>query len=101
MPFMVERSSMPVALFPGLEWKNNVAERISLLTRQFGVLLGGASERIFTEPASREVSEILGMAEGALVVVLDRVILALGGQPVEWRMGWCNLAGKHYLVQID
>ena len=40
------------------------------------------------------------MAEGAIVVVLDRVILALDGRPIEWRMGWCNLAGKHYHAQI-
>jgi DNA-binding GntR family transcriptional regulator len=42
----------------------------------------------------------LGVAEGAIVVVLDRVILALDGRPIEWRIGWCNLAGKHYQVQI-
>jgi hypothetical protein len=40
------------------------------------------------------------VAEGAIVVVLDRVILALDGRPVEWRMGWCNLIGKHYRAQI-
>jgi GntR family transcriptional regulator len=58
------------------------------------------SERIATERASGEVSEALGVAEGAIVVVLDRVILALDGRPVEWRMGWCDLAGKHYQAQI-
>jgi GntR family transcriptional regulator len=100
VPFMLEKVSMPAALFPGLEEKSNVAERISLLARQFGILPGRGSERIVAEPASGEVSKALGVGEGALVVVLDRVILALDGRPIEWRRGWCNLAGKHYQAQV-
>lgn len=100
VPFMIEKVSVPVALFPGLEKQSNVAERISLLARQFGVLLGRGSERIFTEPASGEVASALGVGEGAFVLVLDRMILALDGRPIEWRMGWCNLAGKRYQAQV-
>src|SRR5512145_2011980 len=96
VPFMIEKASMPAALFPGLEQQDTLAGQVALLARHFGVLLGRGSERIATEPASREVSESLGVEEGAIVVVLDRVILALDGRPIEWRMGWCNLAGKHY-----
>jgi len=100
VPFMIENASMPAALFPGLEQQDTLAEQVALLARHFGVLLGKGSERIATEPASGEVSAALGVAEGAIVVVLDRVILALDGRPVEWRIGWCNLAGKHYHAQI-
>jgi GntR family transcriptional regulator len=100
VPFMIEKASMPAALFPGLEQQDTLAGQVALLARQFGVLLGKGSERIATEPASREVSEALGLAQGAIVVVLDRVILGLDGRPIEWRTGWCNLAGKHYRAQI-
>ena len=100
MPFMIEKASMPAALFPELEQQDTLAEQVALLARRFGVLLGKGSERIATEPASGEVSEALGVAEGAIVVVLDRVILALDGRPVEWRVARCNLAGKHYHAQI-
>jgi GntR family transcriptional regulator len=100
MPFMIEKASMPAALFPGLEQQDTLAEHVALLARHFGVLLGKGSERIATQPASREASEALGVAVGALVVILDRVILAVDGRPVEWRMGWCNLAGKHYRAKI-
>jgi GntR family transcriptional regulator len=99
-PFMVEKASMPAALFPGLEQQDTLAGQVALLARHFGILLGKGSERIATEPAHREVSEALGVGEGAIVVVLDRVILAIDGRPVEWRMGWCNLAGKYYYAQI-
>ena len=100
VPFMIEKASLPAALFPGLEQQAVLAEHLALLARHFGVLLGKGSERIATESASREASEALGVAEGAIVVVLDRVILALDGRPVEWRVGWCNLVGKHYRAQI-
>jgi GntR family transcriptional regulator len=100
VPFMIEKASMPAALFPGLEQQDTLAGQVALLARHFGVLLGRGSERITTEPASRDVSESLGVEEGAIVVVLDRVILALDGRPIEWRVGWCNLAGKHYRAQI-
>jgi len=100
VPFMIEKASMPAALFQGLEQQDTLAGHVALLARHFGVLLGKGSERIATEPASREVSEALGVVEGAIVVVLDRVILAFDGCPIEWRIGWCNLAGKHYHAQI-
>ena len=74
---MIEKASMPAALFPALEQQGTLAGQVALLARHFGVLLGKGSERIATEPASREVSESLGVAEGTIVVVMDRVILAL------------------------
>jgi GntR family transcriptional regulator len=101
VPFMLEKASMPAALFPGLEQQDSLAGQVALLARHFGILLGKGSERIATAPASREVSGSLGVAEGAIVVVLDRVILALDGRPIEWRIGWCNFAGKRYHAQID
>jgi GntR family transcriptional regulator len=97
---MIEKASMPAAFFPGLEQQGALVGQLALLARHFGVLLGKGSERIATEPASREAAEALGLAEGAVVVVLDRVILALDGRPVEWRIGWCNLASKHYHARI-
>ena len=100
VPFMIEKASMPAALFPGLEQQETPSGQIALLARQFDVLLGKGSERISIAPASREVSEALGVAAGDVIIVLDRVILAIDGRPVEWRMGWCNLAGKHYHAQI-
>ena len=100
VPFMIEKASMPAALFPGLEQHDTLVSQVALLARHFGVLLGKVSERIATEPASLEVSESLGVAEGAIVVVLDRVILALDGRPIEWRIGWCNLGGKHHHAEI-
>jgi GntR family transcriptional regulator len=100
VPFMIERASMPAALFPGLERRSNFPDGVTVLARQFGILLGKGSERIVTERATADVSEVLGVAEGALLIVLDRVILTLDGRPVEWRMGWCNLTGKYYQAQI-
>src|SRR5262245_11326593 len=100
VPFMFEKASMPAGLFPGLEQQSHAAEGIALLARHFGILLGKGTENVVVQSASAEVSQVLGVAEGALVVVLDRVVLALDGRPIEWRMGWCNLAGKYYQAQL-
>jgi GntR family transcriptional regulator len=100
VPFMIEKASMPAAFFPGLEQQDALAGQPALLARHFGVLFSKGSERIATEPASRDAAEALGLAEGAIVIVLDRVIVTLEGCPVEWRRRWCNIAGNHYHAQI-
>jgi hypothetical protein len=32
--------------------------------------------------------------------VLDRVVMALDGRPIQWRLGWCHLADKHYMAEM-
>jgi GntR family transcriptional regulator len=100
VPFMIEKASVPAVLFPGLEQNDRAGETIALLARDFGILLGKGSERIATELAAAEVAETLGVAEGALVVILDRMIAALDGRPVEWRMAWCNFASRSYHARM-
>jgi len=34
------------------------------------------------------------------VMVLDRVVQALDGRPIEWRVGWCHLADKYYKAEM-
>ncbi len=34
-------------------------------------------------------------------MILDRVVLALDGCPIEWRMGWCHLADRYYMAEMD
>ena len=45
-PFMMEETSMPAAMFPGLAEKRNISHRIAVLSQQYGILLGKAEERI-------------------------------------------------------
>jgi GntR family transcriptional regulator len=99
-PFMVEHAVVPADLFPGLDKKEEVAIRIIVLAQQHGVLLGKAEERISIGQASQPVAEVVGVAPGRPVMVLDRIVRALDGRVVEWRVGWLNLVDKYYKAEM-
>jgi GntR family transcriptional regulator len=100
-PFMLEEASVPAALFPGLEERSAFTHRVVCLAQKYGLLLGGAEERISAAGASPEIAKALGVPRGSPVAVLDRVVRTIDGQPVEWRTAWCDLAKNHYLARMD
>jgi GntR family transcriptional regulator len=99
--FLVEDVTLPAALFPCLEDKKPaVTDRVIVLAQEYGILLGKAEERVSLSGASPTVAQKLGVAPGTPVMVLDRVVLALDGRPIEWRMGWCHLADRYYMAEM-
>lgn len=100
LPFMLEEASMPATQFPGLEKKSSGTHRIVCLAQEYGILLGKAGERVSIATASPAVAEALSIAPGLPVAVLDRIVQAIDGQPVEWRTAWCHLGENHYLAQM-
>ena len=96
-PFMYEEASMPATLFPGPEEMSASTHRIVCLAQKYGIMLGKAEERVSVGIASPAVAEALNVAAGSPIAVLDRVVHAMDGRPVEWRMGWCHLGDCHYL----
>ena len=90
---LVEDVTMPVALFPALVDEKSSAPSIIDLAARHGILLGKAEERVSTSSATREVADALGIAVGAPVRILDRVVFAIDGRAVEWRVAWCRLSG--------
>ena len=100
-PFMLEEASMPAAIFPGLEEMSAYTHRIVCLAQKYGILLGKAEERFSVGSTSPDVAEALNVATGSPIVVLDRVVRAIDRRPVEWRMGWCQLADNYYLALMD
>ena len=101
LPFMLVEASVPASLFPGLEQRSDLAQRIVPLARHYGILLGKAEEHISMATASAKVAEALDLATGAPIAVLDRVVRATDGRPVEWRMACCDLSENHYLALIE
>ena len=99
-PFMVEQTSMPGVLFPALAVKNAFSQGIVVLAQQNGLMLGKAEERISVDVASPVVAEALRVAPASPIMVLDRVLLTLVGEPVEWRIGHCHLLENHYLAEM-
>jgi GntR family transcriptional regulator len=97
-PFMFEGACLPAALFPGLKEKSTLTHSIVSLAQKYGILLGKAEERISVGTTSPDVAAALSMAPGIPVTVLDRVVRAIDGRPVEWRVAWCDLADNHYVA---
>jgi len=100
-PFMVEQASMPAALFPRLREINGFPHQIVVLAQTNGILVGKAEERISVRAATPVVAEALRVAPSTPILALDRVMLALDGRPIEWRLGQCNLTAHHYLAEIS
>src|SRR5262245_38622730 len=66
---LVEDLRLPAALFPSLRAP---VPLISDLADTYGLQLGEAVERVCTLSASADIAKTLGVAEGTLVVMLDR-----------------------------
>lgn len=98
--FMIEQVTLPAAFFPGLHETPNIADDISVLAHEHGILLGKAEERIFMAVPPATVADTLGIASGTPVLALDRVIFMLDGPPVEWRLVHCHLPGGYYLAEV-
>jgi len=101
IPLMVEESIIPQAYFPGLERKDDVSPSIVVLAHRYGVLLGRAEERIGVASAKGEIARLLKVADGAPLLLLDCVVHAIDGKPIEWRLASCNLRENHYLAEMS
>ena len=75
------------ALFPSLQ--KPVASIVDLAD-SYGLKLGEAVEAVRVVPASASVAKSLGVAEGALVLMLDRVVYQRDGCPAEWRITYAS-----------
>lgn len=98
--YLVEDVSLPAALFPGLAAKTGVADRIIVLAQEYGLLLGKAAERVSLGAAAPAVAQALNVSAGSPIMVLDRVVMALDGRPIEWRVGHCHLVDKYYMAEM-
>jgi GntR family transcriptional regulator len=98
--FLVEDVSLPAALFPGLVEKKAVTDRIIVLAQEYGILLGKAEERVSLAGAPPAVAQKLGVAADSPVMVLNRLVLALDGRPIEWRLAWCHLDDRYYMAEM-
>ena len=87
----LESIRLPAALFPSLQ---TPVPRISDLADTYGLQLGEALERVGAIAASPSIAKALGVADGTLVLTLDRVVHLRDGRPAEWRTTYCLDQGK-------
>ena len=99
-PFMLEEVAMPAALFPSLGERKIVSHRIVVLAQEYRILLGKAEERVSIGKASPAVAAAIGVAPETAILVLDRIVTALDGRRVEWRLGYCHLGKRYYQTEM-
>ncbi len=100
-PYMVDETSMPAALFPGLAEKEHLSHRINVILGQYGILPGRAQERTSVCEAAPAAANSLRLTPRSPIIVLDRVVFALDDAPVEWRVGYCHLVGEYYMAEMN
>lgn len=99
-PVVAERIVVPSALFPRLgagELPNNLYD---LYSSAFGVTIARATERLKAVPAGRRHAGLLGVAEGAPLLAIDRVAFAIDGRRAEWRVSLCTTETIHYASDL-
>ncbi|KAB2937850.1 MAG: GntR family transcriptional regulator [Hyphomicrobium sp.] len=100
-PLMYEEARLALSRFPAIDRSRVAGDyRIMALAQRCGMHLARASERVSLAEATGEVGELLGIEPGKALLRLDRVILTMHGEPVEWRIGLCNLKQEFYHADI-
>ena len=97
---IVERITLPRALFPGLEKRDLPNNLYELYRAEFGVTIARATERLKAIAATRREAKHLGVAAGTPLLAIDRTALAIDGAPVEWRVSLCRTDTVHYLLDL-
>ena len=100
-PYMYEEVSLPERHFPGLAERTEAPQRIADLAQEFGLVLGRGVESVSAGAASAAVADRLSIARGTPILELDRVVFAIDGRPVEWRVGVCHLREESYVTEFD
>jgi GntR family transcriptional regulator len=97
---MYEEVSLPERYFPGLSENARMPLRISDLAQEFGLVLGRGVEIVSAVAADAAAADGLSVARGAPVLKLDRVVSAIDGRPVEWRIAICHLIDENYITDF-
>ena len=100
--FLVADVTLPAALFPRLAGKGDIPSQVGALAPWNGMLLGGAEERVTISVPPEEVRDLLSVASGTPVLLLDCVLFLLGShQPVAWRIGYVHLPDGYYIAELN
>jgi GntR family transcriptional regulator len=98
--FLVADIALPAALYPRLAGNGDIPRQIGALAPWNDMLLGGAEERVSICEPPADVRDLLGLAPGVSVLLLDCVLFLLGThQPVAWRLGHVHLPDGYYLAE--
>ena len=103
LPVVLDDLWLPGGLFKGLTAETLSAYRgpmYGLFETGFGVRMIRAEEKIRAVAAAPEEARLLGLNEGAPLLLVERLSYTYGDKPVEFRRGLYNTASHHYRNQL-
>jgi len=101
VPFIAETLVLPADLFAGLAERAEIPNTVyDLMQRDYGVLVGRGDERVTAVAAGSLEADLLSLSPGTPLIRIDRVVYAIDGRAVEWRVSLCHLTEKHYRVRL-
>ena len=98
-PAVFDEIYLPGELFPDLTLdilKSGISSLYSLFESRYGVRMIRADERLRAVSADRVSSELLQVAEGSPLLLVERVTFTYADKPVEWRRGYYSTQNFHY-----
>lgn len=101
-PRIAEKIILPHRLFPGIEKRMELPNTLySLYQEGFGISIAIAKEELRAVLANKKDALALGLKAGAPLLQVDRIAVALDGQPVEWRISRCDTRDIVYAVEVS
>jgi GntR family transcriptional regulator len=101
-PKIVEKIILPLSLFPGIDTQPSLPNTLySLYQGVYGISIAVAKEELRAVLANKTDARTLGLAPGAPLLQVDRIAVALDGQPVEWRVSRCDTREFVYAVDVN
>lgn len=101
-PAVLERSVLPVALFPDIDRRRPLPNALyALYQQEYGVNIVSAEEELRADAATREDARLLGLKPGDPLLHIERVAIALDGKRVEWRVSRCDTTHLVYAVTLS
>ena len=102
-PVVIDEIYLPGEIFVGLTLEmlqDYQSSFYGLLESHFGVRMIRAQEHLRAVSADRASAVLLGVAEGAPLLSVERVSYTYGDRPVEWRRGLYHTAEHYYLNEL-
>jgi GntR family transcriptional regulator len=98
-PTVLDEISLPATIFKGLsaaKFNEYRGSMYNLFETEFGTRMIRADEKLRAVGADATAAEVLGVAEGAPLLCVDRVSFTYGDRPVEFRRGLYRTDSHYY-----
>ena len=101
-PFIAERIVLPESIFPGISKRPTVPNTLyDIFQSDYSILVIRAQDALYAKACDADVARDLSVDEGTPLTVIDRVAIAIGDIPVEWRVSLCHLDGLRYIADVE